>query len=275
MNKRTTKHTAQAILNLAAKDTDLDGDIDSIDVNVQDQITPPLDFFFIQQIGTPTTLAVSSTIYDRVINVTSTADMLAGRRIGIFSGISGENRFYFGDIINVSGNNITLDSPLDFAFEAGDPIVIFTKNLNVNGSVTPQIYKVSGPGTASPVEIDITRIMFQMECSSAIDLNKFGDLTALVNGIVLRRINGVTNNIWNLKSNFDISLLAFDYKPFDASNPIQGINGISARSTFSGQSKHGVAVRLKSGESLDIINQDNLEGLVKFNIMAQGHVVTD
>jgi hypothetical protein len=66
----------------------------------------------------------------------------------------------------------------------------------------------------------------------------------------------------------------FDFNLFLATNP-QGVNGLVGRLTYAGQAKHGVTLRFGPNEGLEFIIQDNLTALVKFRIMAQGHLVTD
>lgn len=244
-----------------------------IPVNVQDQTTTPVDLYFLQAIGTPTALTNTPSINDMNVTVDSVASISVGNYLGIFSGISGENRFYFGEVIAVNGNNVTLDTPLDFNFSAGDTVVSTTRDLNVDGSSTTQSFVVRGAGTASPLEIDITRIIFQITDNSAMDDGLFGALPSLTNGIVLRRNNGQVNNIYNIKNNGDFGLVAFD-KAYSDKAPA-GLFGLTVRSTFAGQSKHGVAIRLGINESLELLIQDDLTGLNSFRILAQGHVVTD
>lgn len=243
---------------------------ESVDVFIQDQTTPPLDFYFIQPIGSPDSLAAATAIDDTSVTVASDAGFTVGDRVGIFSGAG---RFYFAQLLAKPGANVLdLDTPLDFAFSIGNPVIASTRELDVNGSVTPQTFEVRGAGT---FEIDITRIMLSMITASAVDLSLFGDLAALTNGIVLRRTDTETRNIWNIKTNLDILNLAFDFLPFAAANPVQGVDGLGARYTFAGQDKHGVAVRLGLDDSLELIIQDNLTGLTQFRIIAQGHVVED
>lgn len=245
-----------------------------IDVNVQDQTSPPIDFFFTQLKGTPTTIAVQTSIDDYSVNVVSGAGCSVGDYVGIFNADNPlNNRAYFGTVTTINANLITLDTPVDFAFKVGDTFACFTRDINdANGSTTPEIFQVQvGPNATQ--SIDITRLMISMLTNSAVDLNKFGDLTALVRGCVLRRVNGFTHNIWNVKTNGDIVNLAFDYTPYSASNPAQGQDGAKFRYTFAGQDKHGVAVRLNPGDSLQLIIQDDLTDLAQFRIIAEGHYV--
>ena len=100
----------------------------------------------------------------------------------------------------------------------------------------------------------------------------FGDLAKLINGIVLRRNNGTVDNIFNIKTNGELNNLCYDVSFYRATNP-SGVNGIGARMTFGGQSKHGVVIRLDPGESLQLLIRDDLSDLLTFRLVAQGHVV--
>jgi len=106
------------------------------------------------------------------------------------------------------------------------------------------------------------------------DDSKFGDIAGgLTNGVLLRQNNGEINNIWNVKTNGEFGLLAYDTAYTDKAPA--GSEGFRFRNTYAGQSKHGVTLRLQPGETLEILIQDDLSGLEVFNVMAQGHIVTD
>ena len=169
----------------------------NLKVILQDQTTTPLDLYFLQQ-KSVTTLTAPVAKDDTVINVASATGMLVGDFIGIFSGVSGENRFYFGEILIIATLAITLDTPIDFEFEAGDPVLNSTRDLNVNGSVTPQIFTVTTGTGIDGIEVDITRFIISMVSSSAMDDSKFAHLSKLTNGLVLRQVDGTFQNIFNV-----------------------------------------------------------------------------
>lgn len=245
----------------------------AVPINIQDQITAPVDLFFIQQVGVPTALTNNISENDKIITVDSVASISIGSFIGIFSGMSGENRFYFGEVLAISGTNLTLDTPIDFNFTAADAVISTTRDLNVDGSITTQVFEIRGPGAGSDIEIDITRILFAMTDGTAMDDGTFGGIASLTNGIVLRRHNGEINNIYNIKNNGDFGIISFD-KTYSDKAPA-GLFGINIRSTFGGTEKHGVVIRLGINESLEILIQDDLTGLTSFRMMGQGHVITD
>ncbi|MBW2635992.1 MAG: hypothetical protein JRC86_00450 [Deltaproteobacteria bacterium] len=246
----------------------------AVAVNIQDQHTRALDLKFIQQVGAPTTVASNITVGDTTVSMTADPGFIAGRVVGIFTA-TGD--FYFAEVISSSGTGpyaVVLDTPVDFAFPSGSTVIAASHHLNVNGSLgSPEIFQVGPVGGATGVEIDITRIMGMITDSAAMDDGKFGSLNALTNGCVLRQNNGAMTNIWNVKTNGDIGLICFDGQ-YTEKAPA-GENGFRFRNTYGGQAKHGVTIRLEPGDILELLVQDNLSTLSDFQIMAQGHIVTD
>jgi len=255
----------------------------SIDVNVQDQVTTPFDFFFVQILGPRTTVAVEVIpITPRTLLYTVDLTNASGCSIGDYFGLfnsddDANNRAYFGGIkaISIGGgaggtDRVTLDTPLDFSFKVGDTAACFSRDLDVDGSTTPQIFSVQ-VGASANQSIDITRFMVSMYTASGVDIGSFGDLTSLTNGLVLRRVNGKINNIWNVKNNGELANITFDFDIYTALG--QGQDGCKFRNTYAGQDKHGVAIRLEPGDSLQLIIQDNLTGLEQFRVIAEGHYV--
>jgi len=102
---------------------------------------------------------------------------------------------------------------------------------------------------------------------------KFGGITALSKGIVVRVKDGYMKNIFYARSNNDLREQTFDVVYADKAPA--GQYGLGCRRTFNGQEKNGVTIRLdgSSNDQLQIYLQDNLTGLTKMSIIAQGHVV--
>lgn len=244
-------------------------------VNVQDQTTPPVSFYFIQATGPPTTIATQVAIGDTDIDVVATIS--AGTYVGIFCPDAG--RFFFAEVLAVVGAGpftITVDTPSDFAFEVGDNVIPATRDLNVSGTLAiPSIFEVQGPGSGQ-LEVDITRIIFALTCDSQPDDGLFGNIAALTNGLVIRRKDGTYRNIGNVKSNGDFANLAYDITYSTRSVPA-GSYGVRVRYSFAGQDKHGVALRLGVNEALQVMVQDNLTtgtpDILSFRAIAEGHVV--
>lgn len=234
--------------------------------------TRALDLYFTQTV-TRSLLSTDATIDATFVLVDNAVGFTASANIEIYSGLP-EDKFYHGTIINKVGNTVYIDTPIDYAFSAGSIVDSTTTSLNIDGSAQPQIFTISACGTESRISLMVTRIMINLVTTDPIDLTKFGDIAGgIVKGVVLRKNDGEIHNMWNIKTNADISLLAYDTKTFLATNPGQGVNGLDARNSYAGESKHGAGIKLLPCERLEIIIQDDLSSLLKFRIMAQGHVL--
>jgi hypothetical protein len=227
-----------------------------LDVFSQDQSTPSVIAKF-NKVSDTTTTTTDVAIGDTSVTLTAT-------------------------VLSVVGSpTFTIDTPFDFAFPAGTNVDVATTNMNVNGSVTPQIFGLRGVGTPPGINltVDITRLIFSCTTSSAVDLSKFANFGKLTKGIVCRVRNGTYENVFNIKSNREMAGIMYDWTPFATTNPVQGVDGFVSRLTFAGQNKIGVTKRLALGDDLQIIIQDDLstaqggETITELEIIAEGHIV--
>lgn len=242
------------------------------DVAVQDQSTDIYSVSF-SNLLSETALTTATAINDKTIIVDDATDFVIGRYVTVYGILS--NEVYFGYITNVVSTTITLTTPLDFAFSIGDYVSVGNTNMNVNGSVTPVVFGVRNPTLEDiPLVIDISRILFKMFLSSASDLSQFGNIIGgLTNGIVLRRRDGTTHNIITARTNGELKNICYDLELIAAKGGAQ--DAISGRFTFGGQEKLGAVVRLSEQEDLEIIIQDDLTSLVRFEVIAQGSAVLE
>ena len=241
-------------------------------VNIQDQTTPALIIPMLRPI-TSTTITADTVVNTYTITVASAAGLNVGDMFRIIDVVS--NRFYQGTILNISGTTITTDAPFDFVYLSGSEFATGDLNMAIDGSVTPQIYKMRIGSTSIPAEADITRLIIVCETNGAVDLNKFGDIAGgLARGIVFRAVNGTTQNVFLVKTNKGFAGIAYDFTVYSASNPSQGINGFALRLTFNGQSKIGVALRVGQADNLEMWVQDDLSSLVSLNVVLEGHATT-
>ena len=247
-------------------------------VNVQDQTTEIIDLHLTRLLSV-ITLTQDYAIDDRVINFTvdeSGVTPATGDMVCLKEGTA----FYHGDIIGVpvaesdGSYTATLDTPLDFAFTTVGGCSLRDKNLGRDGSSSPLVYFVSPNNLAPGTQWDVVRVIFAILDDVEPDGTKFGGMSALINGIVLRVDNGAVKNIFNAKTNNDLAAHMYDVTYDDRAGP-QSDFAVRARRTFGGQSKNGVVVRLDAdaGDQLQVIVQDNLTALVDFQVVAQGHVV--
>jgi hypothetical protein len=243
----------------------------ALDVNVQDQHTPPLILPMAQQLGL-TTIAVQTIILSYDIEVVSSVGMTIGDHIRIINAAA--DRYFFGTILNIVGNVVTVDTPMDYEYLVGSEVTYSNINMNVDGSITPVHFHLRTGAPSIPSAIDITRVLMVCTCATAVDLSKFGDIVGgLTRGLVFREENGTVHNIFNVKTNTDLVALAYDWTPFDKSKPNQGVDGFSWRLTFGGQSKVGVVLRIEQGGQLGMLVQDDLTSLTSLQVILEGHVV--
>lgn len=242
-------------------------------VREQDQDSPTLILKF-NKIESQTTLASKATTGQRDIVVSDATGIVTGKYLIIFSPPS--NRVGFFYVTGVAGTTITLDSIIDYAYEAGSFVEAGITNMGVNGASTPQVFGLRGQGTPTGISqaVDVNKIRLSCQADSPVDLSKFGDLTALTRGLLIRhrRVDG-TYNVLNVKTNLEIGGVFDNWTPYAATNPAQGIDGFLATITFNGQENMSVVKRLETGEDLEIIIQDDLSGLTILDGYAEGHYV--
>jgi len=244
----------------------------SMPVTIQDQVSPiVITKFSVLEETTTTTAPVA--IDDYVIPVTSVTGIVAGKFLSVFDPNS--LRFTNFVVVSVTDLNVTVDRPIDFPYPTGSYMDVGDTDMAVNGAVTPVVFGIRNNAGAIPppgleLSVDITRIIIQCITATSTDYDLFGDIAALTNGIMLRNRNGETFNIFNTKTTGELAGIMYDLTVYDVK---QGTDGFIGRLTFAGQSKMGAVQRLAINEDLELIVQDNLTGLTKLEIVAEGSVV--
>jgi hypothetical protein len=273
LRKVTTVDGVEVIVKEITLATPLEVDItditttDTLDVKIQDQTTAIVDYFLCRDLLT-LTLSTDAVIDEYTITVTDATGVVVGTYVCLQEG----ERAFQAKILSIATNTLTLDTPLDFSFTTAASVANRNPQLNIDGSSTVQIaslFPIAG------AKWDITRIIMSMTHAAAADDGKFGGISALTSGIVIRKSDGIHHTIFNAKTNGDLRERMFDVT-FSDKAPA-GQYGTSGRRSFSGQDKNGVVIRLDGdlNEKLEVLIQDDLEGLTSFRIVAQGHVVED
>ena len=247
--------------------------IQEADVNLQDQITPPIIARFYRLVGG--SVLVSEAVQDSYsIEVADATDADVNTYIIMYSTVT--DKFYLGRVLSKVGNILTLDSPIDNDFPIGAVVGFGDSNMAVDGSYSRVIFGLRGPAVENPLNLtfDITRIIFSCTTSGSCDLSTFADIAGgLTKGLVLRERNGSYNNIFNVKTNADLAGIMYDMNILQSTNPNQGQDGFVGRLTFAGQNKLGVAIRLEEGDDLEFLVQDDLSGITNLEVRAEGHIV--
>ena len=220
-----------------------------------------------RDLGGNTTLDVAASSGDTLINVTATTDFIVGDLVKLYD-TSIIERSHFHITAVSAGVSLTLDRPLDNDFEIGDNVQEVQIGMNVDGTLgSPISYKVQPP---SNERWQITRIMITLLDQTAMDDAKFGGISALSNGVVIRTSeNGVIRTYTHWKSNADLKDDMYDVT-YSNKAPA-GFFGLSARWTFT-KAEFAADLNGATGDYLEVLIQDSLSALDDFEIKAQGRL---
>jgi len=242
-----------------------------VDANVQDQTTRPIDIMVNQILDISSYgLAVTPTINTYTITLNTTTGLSPGDKIA-FLEQNGMPQIYFAYIKSISVNTITLNRPIPFNFSTNETTIFtFNNQLNVDGSITPQVFTLTNVFDQS---FDIVR--FNFKCTDDVEMHDglFCGVDILENGIELRKWSndGYYINYFNIRNNAKWGLLAFDVAYTDKGKPPDDTYGFGSRLTYGGQSKHGVVIRIEPGERIELVVQDDLTDIGGASLMVEGH----
>ena len=243
----------------------------AIDVHDADVHDVPVNELFHRHTGVTTTVAVAVSAGATSITVANGAAFTNGRPFQIESATTVESTFPI--IISGGGTNtFTLDRPLDNSFSIGDSVEEVTTNMAVLGTrAAPVSFKLL-PDINQ--EWHIVRFLIAMELTTAGDDSRFGNIAGgLTNGCVLRAYNGATGQyrtFTNWKTNFDIGMDMYDFAYIDKAG--SGNFGVRGRGSIKKGTGAVPKLIYSEGSYLELLVQDNLTGLIRFNLKSQGHI---
>lgn len=233
----------------------------------------PADQYFSISNGAPTTLADPAVVDTYSLRVTDPANFSIGDVILLVTTFAS----YVGQALIIVGDVITVDSLINFAFPAGTPASSRSREMTVDGSTTPVKFEIFIPAGTIIDQINVCRLMMTCLTTATVDLSKFGDIVGgLTRGMILRGVpdpsTGIpTTNSWNAKTNSDLALLAYDWDPHAAANPIQGQDGFLWRYTWGGDDKHGVIPSVNIGDKIELIIQDDITSILDLKTLYGGN----
>ena len=256
---------------------DVDLDPPFIDVFVQDQTTPPLEYFLTQELN-DVVINASAAARTKILQLDPGHNVVIGNLIEVYAetpiGDLTLKTFQQLTVTDVNVNTITVQPFLEFDL---DPLnVIFAKRTtaqsNVNGSVTPQRFRIGPP---NGIIWDLTRAMVVMVTDGNPDDGLYGNLAPLGSGTFFGFENDVTQGyLVNIQANAGYRATAYDVT-YTTRSTGGGSWGVSVRKSFAGQDKYGVAIRLEgptNDEFVMYINDDLLL-LIEHRIRIMGHIV--
>jgi hypothetical protein len=195
----------------------------SLPVTLQDQTTPPV---FIKAIIVEDTFVLESdmVVGEFTFDALDSYGINVGHIIEIYNGVQWIQADVLIETVDtpvVGTNRYTIDQPIDYPYAVASTTCYFgTDNLNVNGSVTPQVARITNKHLN--VSWDITEIAIYIQDGTSMDGSGFGALGALTKGILWRArttspVSG-TSNGFNAKSNHDLTMIS-DFFAYDDRAP--------------------------------------------------------
>lgn len=237
----------------------------TVDVFIQDQYTHPIDLHAYIDKMTPS-ITIDTEIDDKSITVDSITNVAANDLITIYE----IDRIFQSIVLTASNSVINFASLLDYNFTTNATVIIGNCNLAVDGSSNPIIAHISLPPA---VKWDIYQINISMIDNTVMDSSKFGGISALNNGILLRVINDNIKNLVSVTNNIGFSEQGFDitYDP----KPPSGVYGFQAKKNY--HIINGVSLRLDGsiGDEIRLIISDSLSDLTLLCMTINAHVVED
>jgi hypothetical protein len=218
---------------------------------------------YLHRIDVTLTLTSGIAVGDTVINVGSSTGVVAGEAITIYEG----KRMSQFIVAGTTATTITINPSSDFAYTTAALVESGPWNMAVDGSVTPQIFTIKCPPSG---RFYIHAFNHTILDQSVMDDAKFGGLTALTNGIVVRRTNGGTKNLSIIVNNTGFYEFGYDTS-YSAKAPA-GYYGFKARKDL-GQ-VNGITGLLKGADDdeFQLIVNDDLTGLDQFTCNIHGYI---
>jgi len=232
-----------------------------IDTFIQDQDSPLLQYYLINELKTDITLTVPISIDDTVLHVSAGHGFVAGDILTIFQ----NNKYSQSIVKSVATNDITISIPMSKEYIAGAQIIRGKKELNIN-AITPVTALYIPRDSIIPIDISIVKITIQS--ASAQDDGKFGGIAELTNGIFFRHVNGTVANLGLYKSNYDFKMLGANVIYTDKAPAGQ----YSTEITWNLKDTFGQVIRLNPRQNDYLICklQDDLSALIRFEISVLG-----
>ncbi len=226
--------------------------------------------YFTRDTGVEANVATAITAGDRSITVDDDTGFVAGDFCELRE--NGLTEFTLLKILTVVADVITFNRPIDNNYTTDADLFVVSKNMAVDGSVTPISFRLTPP-TMGLVNTkwQITRILISLTHASAGDDGKFGGGSALLRGVLLRtNRSGVERTSTQWFANGDMKADMFNVEYSDKAPA--GLNGTSGRWTFT---ESGAVVDLEGleGDFAEILTQDAIDASnVTFEIKSQGRI---
>lgn len=254
---------------------DAENGVAALAVNVQDQTTKAVFIPFHYHTGNTFTLTAPAQAGDWTIDVSPGHGLVVGDPVAT----GNNNNWYYGNVVGVALNTITLDQVINIDYPAGQQFEELVENLAVNGAVNrveSHIYSVPG------IDIDLTGIHILINSGGQPDDSLFGDLAALTRGISLRKLNGLTGEYFNMGTARNNGAMALFTGGLVTYTDKGGAGTYTTLVDARFREQWGVALRLRGStaggytpngrDEIHMVIQDDLTGLNFMYILGIGHI---
>lgn len=239
---------------------------DPLPIQIMDNRHELVNFSFHVNNGASTTLSAESAQGATFIDVVDATGFSAGDILDI-----GVEDSTHAEITSIASNRLTLDRPLDHIHPSGEIVFVIIRNLATTlGSLSSPISYMAQPKVG--FKWHVNTLIVSLVHSSAGDDSKFGSISALTNGVILRGYHADTgkyHTFTNWKRNqdmlLDVSEMIYSSK---SGGGLYGTHGNWLLRSI------GVSVELNGteGDFLEILIQDDITSLSSFLVKVQGYV---
>lgn len=241
-----------------------EGDI--VKVRQQDQTTPLYQIYLMSNDKDDIKLSVNIAPETIDIPVTAGHGFTTDDHMLI---IEGDN-YIQSKVKNVSGDTITISTPVVYGFTTGATIIRGRINLGIDPSGDPdgtRNFNCYSELLGTPIDVETVKIIIVHTGDG--DDSKFGDIAALTNGLRFKKENAVSYNLGSYRDNATFEEFGADIIYSDKA----GGGLYSTKITFHLKEVFGNPIRLDPDEndSLLAMVQDDLSGLTRLrvSVMAQ------
>lgn len=215
------------------------------------------------------TLANDLTLGTRTINLSPGHSVAIGNYLCFVEG----KRFTQSLVIGVNVNEITLESPIDYAYTTNADVHNSNPNIaKVDGSTTPIEFYLTPP---AGMAFDVYAVHLVGEYKNAPGPTKFFGESPITNGLYLRKEDGSVKNYWTIRRDADFR----EYGMVPEHDPKAPAGNYLTYCPIKPRNDNGVVLRLRWNEKLIVGVQDDflamytLGNLIRITATAIGHVV--
>lgn len=236
---------------------------DGLDVWIQDPTTPPFHYYLMNEQKTDITLTEIVPVDVNIINVSAGHGFTTSSYMVIYE----NNKYLQAKVTAVNTNAITIKTLTANTFSLDAIVIRGSIEMNIDASVTPVTFKWFPRSANIPLHIQygIIKMINQTEP----DDSKFGDIAAIINGLIVRRENGIITNYGTYSNNSDFAEFGADVKYSDKA----GGGAFSTTIIFEMKKIFGTVIEMNPSlpDMFYSIAKDNFSGLLRFRFSILGH----